>query len=63
MNTSGLGSLRLWTWRRHGEETIRAREEANPLNRIEAQGQAAAFEEMAKYLDVVQQAREEHGDA
>jgi hypothetical protein len=55
---AALGRLDTWLWRRHGEETLRAREEENPLDRIEAEGEAKAFEEACKY---VQAGRERGG--
>ncbi len=55
-----LGSIESWAWRRHGEETQRAREELNPLDRLEAEGQAKAFQEASKYIDRIRQARGEN---
>lgn len=52
-----LGRVESWAWRRHGEETLRAREELNPLDRLEAEGQARAFQEVSKYIDAVRAAR------
>jgi hypothetical protein len=53
---SKVSSIASWAWRRHGEEVKRASEEQNPLDRIDALGQAQAFQEVVKYLEVIEQA-------